>query len=617
MATTLFASPSQAQDRVLEFGFMPTERAQIAIWIERADGTYVQTIRLTDATARRGIGNRPGALQMNSGYRWPYGRREGTLPVWAHRRAEGTGEHFNRVIFQNRASEGFASRTANDASPDDYYCLSFNQANSSRDALDAVTCASQFNSDKGRYLTADDIANGYAEPFENADGTETMMRALDTTSLYPPRRDIAEARGADHADVTEYAADAREVMPEIDAVTMATLPGDELRTIQFTVPNTWEDGEYVAYLEINTEGDYNENFQPPMLYPTPVLGDRWDYWAKTYGYPYRSQPSVVYAIEFALDGTGTLTTADPIGHGEVEGLTGEMVPMNDNITDDADAAPGSGADRLRAAVDGTRFSLRVVQTNVCTGANPPPECFAECDPETDPCADGFVCHEAMCVGECDLGGPPSAVTSFDVRPHEEKSWKWADLHFEVPATEGVIREVQVRYGTEPFMPDVSEFESWGTEAVVPDPENEEGVFALTLTNENFDLAAGTDIGITLAGFDPQTPYFVATRTVDDCNRASEVQVVELTTTEIIFTTVTPCFIATASYGSSMASEIGPLRRFRDRYLMTNEVGRELVDLYYEHSPAFAHYIAQDEDRREMARGVLAPIVDFAQWVTSD
>jgi hypothetical protein len=48
---------------------------------------------------------------MNSGYHWPYGRREGVLPIWAHRRAAAPGAgQFPRVIFQNRA-EGYASRT--------------------------------------------------------------------------------------------------------------------------------------------------------------------------------------------------------------------------------------------------------------------------------------------------------------------------------------------------------------------------------------------------------------------------------------------------------------------------------------------------------------------------
>src|SRR5689334_2171545 len=111
---------------VLELRFTPTGNAQIAIWIERGDGEFLSTVRLTEAVALRGIGNRPGASQMNSGFRWPYGRREGVLPLWAERRAAAPGaKRFRRVFYQNRLGEGFTSRTTDDFSPDAYFCLSF------------------------------------------------------------------------------------------------------------------------------------------------------------------------------------------------------------------------------------------------------------------------------------------------------------------------------------------------------------------------------------------------------------------------------------------------------------------------------------------------------------
>jgi hypothetical protein len=71
--------------------------------------------------------------------------------VWAHRRAAAPdAEQFRRVIFQNRRSEGDASRTSSDFSEDSYFCLSFRSGD---EALDAVSCASTFNSDKGRAAT--------------------------------------------------------------------------------------------------------------------------------------------------------------------------------------------------------------------------------------------------------------------------------------------------------------------------------------------------------------------------------------------------------------------------------------------------------------------------------
>src|SRR6187399_2012249 len=110
VASTVFlAYEVRADDatlRAVEFRFTPTKHAQIAIWIEGSDGTFLSTVGLTQAVSLRGIGNRPGADQMNSGYHWPYGRREGVLPIWAHRRAASPGAvQFPRIIFQNR-SEG-------------------------------------------------------------------------------------------------------------------------------------------------------------------------------------------------------------------------------------------------------------------------------------------------------------------------------------------------------------------------------------------------------------------------------------------------------------------------------------------------------------------------------
>ena len=54
------SGPTSAQ-RILTFRFRPTARAQLVLWIERNDGTFMGTLRLTEAVARRGIGNRPGA----------------------------------------------------------------------------------------------------------------------------------------------------------------------------------------------------------------------------------------------------------------------------------------------------------------------------------------------------------------------------------------------------------------------------------------------------------------------------------------------------------------------------------------------------------------------------
>ena len=72
--------------------------------------------------------------------------------------------------------------------------------------------------------------------------------------------------------------------------------------------------------------------------------------------------------------------------------------------------------------------------------------------------------------------------------------------------------------------------------------------------------------------------------------------------------VSPCFIATAAYGSYLAPEVNALRHFRDKYLMTNAAGRAFVAFYYAHSPPYAAYIAKHDDLRLATRLLLTPLV---------
>ncbi|MEM9194017.1 MAG: CFI-box-CTERM domain-containing protein [Myxococcota bacterium] len=605
---TLGSPPSSAQDpvgsdRVVEFEFTPTARAQIALWVERVDGTFVDTVRLTQSVSYRGIGNRPGATLMNSGFRWPYGRRESVLPIWGHRRAAAPGAaQFPRVIFQNR-EEGRASQTTQDDSPDSYFCLSFDSSTTRRDALDAVSCASQFNSDKGRYMTGDDEAQGYREPYDDG----VPPRTLSTTSLYPPRRDVTRcATGScrDSVDVDDFADAGRRVMPNIDAITMATPAGDARKRVAFDVPSDWEDGDYVAFLEVNTEGDYNESFND-ITHPTPVEFGNWDSWAMNFGYPYRGQPSVVFRVPFTIGVGGEYSATDPEGYSSVDGLVGTINPMDSVISNDPAGAPGSGADRLRQQPDGSRFTVRVVSTNVCTGPNPPPECGAECSPSL-PCANGFICaSNNTCVGQCDIDMPPSRLGDFEVLPYsdEKHTHQWATLRFEVPSHERELR-YEVRYSTNPIT-DVDSF-------MMALPANAASLDSVGL-RVPVDVPAGEILEVDFGGLQPETTYYVGIRAIDDCNDAGDVQVAEITTTAINFTTVSPCFVATAAWGTPMADEIRPLRRFRDRHLLTNPVGRALVDAYYAVGPVGADVIRDNDTLRSAARTALGPIVTVASW----
>ncbi len=585
------ARPVKAQElspqapATLTLEFVPTDRAQLAVWIERDDGQFMGTLALTHAVGRAGIGNRPGALQMNSGFRWPYGRREGVLPVWAHRRAAAPGaKPFRRVIFQDRSSEGFASRTTSDQSVDDYYCLSFNESKSGRDALDAVTCASVFSSDKGRFLTEAD--RGYAEPFETEAG-EGTMRELGLDSLYPPRRDVERCAASgcyDHPDVAEFKKHALEVMPELDAITQATPQGQRMASWTFSLdadtPIPWEGNRtYTLYIEANVEGDYNETFND-HLYPTPKTPkSQWDTWAEGYGYAYRGQPSVVYALPFVLESTEQVTTDEPIGYGDIHGALSTLHAMDGALTDDPVNAPGSGADRLRLT-NGVRAKLSITR------------------------CDGLI--EPM---------PPHAVSDLKVSAHPDKLHKhmWARMTFRTPATGPTPVQYEVRTRAEggdweqAFTPDNDQILLSVALDPCADPDN-------PMRNRCQDLPPGSELTLDLSNLRQSTRYdFSVTARGEACNGASETVFTAYTTPAREFTTVSPCFVASATYGSPLASEIGVLRRFRDRHLATNALGRMAIDVYYAVGPQLAAYVRTHAWARSASRALLDPLIAWINW----
>jgi subtilisin family serine protease len=74
-----------------------------------------------------------------------------------------------------------------------------------------------------------------------------------------------------------------------------------------------------------------------------------------------------------------------------------------------------------------------------------------------------------------------------------------------------------------------------------------------------------------------------------------------------------CFIATAAYGSPMAPQVKVLREIRDRFLLTNSLGKALVNFYYTFSPKAADHIAGHDGLRAMIRVGLLPLVGLS-WI---
>jgi hypothetical protein len=570
------AAPSNA---VLELEFTPVARAQIAIWIERG-GEFITTLRLTEAVNRYGVGNRPGASQMNSGFRWPYGRREGVLPIWAALRARQPGaRQFRRVIFQNRTSEGYAARTSEDYTPDAYYCLSFDVEATQKDALDAVTCPSLINSDKGRFITEADVQLGYAEPYEVPVTLEQRMRPLSLDSWYPPRRDLVPCQDCrDHPDAALFKAHAEEVMPELDAISMATPVGDVPQQILHPIPHEWPAGDYRACLEINVEGDHNATFGPDT-HPTPALrAGWWDDFSTIWGYPYRGQPSVVYCAEFTIAGDAAVhetRVSEPVGSAggwdAIDPGYGELRPMT-GVTDDPAGAPGSGADRLHRTDGGDRLIARV---------RPASECAANV--------------------------PPTAVMELAVRRHDDPlhAHEYAALSFRAAGDDRAVHRYEVRVALAPITDELSFM------AGVPAKQASSEAAELLVPTA---AAPGELVEVALGGLTAQTHHHVAVRAVDGCAAAGPIATAEITTTERKFTTVTPCFIATAAWDSPLAAEIGTLRRFRDRHLASTAPGRLLVSVYERVGPVLADFIRPSEARREAVRRLLRPLIAFVERI---
>ncbi len=74
-----------------------------------------------------------------------------------------------------------------------------------------------------------------------------------------------------------------------------------------------------------------------------------------------------------------------------------------------------------------------------------------------------------------------------------------------------------------------------------------------------------------------------------------------------------CFIATAAYGSSMEPKVQILRQFRDRFLLDDSIGKNLVSFYYSYSPPMADFIAKYDALRTMVRASLLPVVGMC-WI---
>jgi hypothetical protein len=323
---------------------------QIAVWLESADGIFIDTLMVTSAVALHGIANRPGSSDLPSGPRFPYGRRPMALPVWAHARG-----HLYPQIVMNDQDEGDLIGHEATSSPEPYFCRPLLPT----EVVDAVTCPSGlFRSAKGLFA---------------ADGS---------TSYYPPRGDLLDVLGqpcrplvnrprgsCDPGDSMRFG-----LIDDVDAVATATPQPDRIYSGTWITSQQPAAASYAVMVEVNKEFDANGVYARPS-----TEGPLDSTYPDTYGQRGNlGQPSVIYRVPVTLTMGATASTTTSAGHGDPLGDLGTLFPPDSTLSTE----PGSGVGRL-AVIDGPSGPGRVhvkvepCPASNCASATPVPEVAAD------------------------------------------------------------------------------------------------------------------------------------------------------------------------------------------------------------------------------------------------
>lgn len=328
----LVAQSAPETSRALEIEMTPAGNPQIAIWLEDRDGNFVDTIMVTRLVGTFGLGNRPGRSDFGGSYLFPYGRREMTLPVWAHRR----GVEYDRFVFQD-CKESWLGWHEATSSPEPFYCRPMTATEM---GVDAVSCpTTRFNTDKGMPLRDVNMNDPNCQELANHP----------RTSFYPPRNDIGTSESLrDWSGVLTM----RDIN-ELDAVSRATPRANERFRMTYALPNATAAGDYVVWVEVNQEYDTNASHAYDY-FVDPALRD--------YGVPHVGQPSIVWQVPVTVTASAaTFSTLDYAGYGSPDGSDGDLRPPDATITTDKE---GSGTGRLHVAND-YRVQVRYSPNSSC------------------------------------------------------------------------------------------------------------------------------------------------------------------------------------------------------------------------------------------------------------
>ncbi|MDB4980759.1 MAG: Fibronectin type domain protein, partial [Myxococcales bacterium] len=485
---------------------------QIAIWLEKADHTLVDTVMVTNLTAARGIGNRPGIWNFRSGPKFPYGKRWMALPLWAYAR----GKLYDTVYMQDDREDWMGFHEAH-SSKEPFFCRPVTQLEVNVD-VDAITCPSQnFNSAKGKLITT-------------------------TKSYYPPRNDLLSFINQD-CDVLgaslpscPMSAKTYATLNDLDAIAAATPIYGQAYTRAWRIPDGLPAGDYAIAVEVNKEYDTNASYSYPGF--DDVNGG-----LSAYGIDGNfGQPSVLYRVPIHLGGSQPLTasTSSIAGYSKWTAgkpLDGTLLLKDSTISSDV---PGSGEARL-LAIDGPSGNGRVhVELGRCPVVA---TCDGGCDGATD---DGGVDGGADAVSE----GPPPVD---ECKPAPSLPLEVSDLA--VAAKAATTATIEFRHASAGGKP-VDAYEIRYREGT-------------TMTLDEFSQAntilpvspgaPGEKTTFVVDQLKPSTEYIIGIRSVDHCDQRSGLATATFNTELMKFTQLSGCFVATAAYGSALEPRVAALR----------------------------------------------------------
>ncbi len=588
-----FRNSAQGECERFRASGRPDLPPQIAIWIAKPDGSFVDTLMVTNLVGLLGIGNRPGTWRHASNYRFPYGKRIMALPVWAHQR----GKLYDNLIIQDfKQSDrenmelwlGFHELVS---SREPYFCRPLSQQEGAA-AVDAVSCPSpNFNSAKGRAVRAGDTRSGDTDP-------------PPLKTYYPPRNDIKTVSRQDCDDSGQQsnmnclaAVRGFADVNDLDAVATATPPYGRTFTKSWTVPTDLPDGDYMIWVEVGKEFDNNSSFNFVSL-TDPQLSDA--------GLKNNiGQPAVVYSVPIRIDRKQGFqgSASDITGYGAWDGKTGILNPPDNKIGN----LPGSGRGRLllisqpSIVVGDPPLSGHVlVSTTAPPPIKPSPPIDAQAAMDTAPDA---IPVDAPAPPDAVAGAvaiPVCAVNSAEVQglsaPKDAVAAESARVSFQEPFALTDVDEYEIRFWEGDDQTDTAYKSGLPTS---PEPRGQ----------------PGGNRSVALKPLQNLTTYTMGIRPTGACGDGV-IKYFTFTTPVKTFVQLSGCFIATAAYGTSMAVEVEALRRARNLSRDASSFITTIVDLYERSSPPIASLVRDNDSLRALARVALAPIVRAVQAAES-